>query len=44
MKQEIENINEKSQYCLNCKNKPCKTACPLGNDVPRFIQAVKSEE
>lgn len=44
MKQEIENIKEKSQYCLNCKNKPCKTACPLGNDVPRFIQAVKNQE
>lgn len=44
MKHEIENIKEKSQYCLNCKNKPCKTACPLGNDIPRFIQAVKSQE
>ena len=44
MKQEIENIKEKSQYCLNCKHKPCKTACPLGNDIPRFIQEVKNEE
>ena len=44
MKHEIENIKEKSQYCLNCKNKPCKTACPLGNDVPRFIEAVKNQE
>ncbi len=44
MEHEMEDIKEKSQYCLNCKHKPCKTACPLKNDIPRFIQAVKNEE
>lgn len=44
MKYKMENIKEKSQYCLNCKHKPCKGACPLGNDIPRFIQEVKNQE
>lgn len=36
-----EEINEKSNYCLNCKVKPCKNGCPLGNDIPSFIKNVK---
>lgn len=35
-------IKEKSEYCLNCKNKPCsKKGCPLNNDIPLFISAIK---
>ena len=35
----MELIEEKN-YCLNCKNKPCSTSgCPLGNDIPGFIEA-----
>lgn len=37
-------IKEEAEYCLNCKNKPCQKGCPLGNDIPEFIQAVKKEE
>lgn len=37
----IENMRE---YCLNCKNKPCQTGCPLSNDVPNFINANSMEE
>ncbi len=37
-----EPIQEKVEYCLNCKVKPCSNkGCPLGNDIPGFIQAVK---
>ena len=44
MKQEvIENIKQRANYCLNCKVKPCSKGCPLGNDIPTFIKAVKEE-
>ncbi len=38
----MEEINEKSNYCLNCKAKPCSIkGCPLGNHIPQFIQQIK---
>ena len=40
---EVKNINELAEYCLNCKVKPCRTGCPLGNDIPEFIKNVKEE-
>lgn len=39
----IEEIKEKANYCLNCKTKPCKNGCPLGNNIPDFIKCVKEE-
>ena len=40
----MEEIKEKVNYCLNCKTKPCsKKGCPLENDIPEFIKAVKEE-
>lgn len=39
----MKDIKEKSEYCLNCKAKPCSKGCPLGNDIPEFIKAVKEE-
>ena len=37
-------IQEKSDYCLNCKLKPCSIkGCPLNNNIPEFIKAVKEE-
>ena len=36
---------EKANYCLNCPVKPCSNkGCPLGNDIPAFIKAVKEED
>jgi glutamate synthase (NADPH/NADH) small chain len=40
----MEQIKEKSNYCLNCPIKPCSNkGCPLGNDIPGFIKAVKED-
>lgn len=36
-------INELANYCLNCKTKPCKSGCPLGNDIPEFIKNIKEQ-
>ncbi len=40
----MEQIKEKSKYCLNCKIKPCSVkGCPLNNDIPAFIKCIKEE-
>ena len=40
----MEEINEKSNYCLNCKAKPCSIkGCPLGNHIPQFIEQIKQD-
>ena len=41
----ITEIEEKVNYCLNCKIKPCsQKGCPLNNNIPGFIQALKQEK
>lgn len=35
-----EAINEANR-CLNCKNKPCVSGCPVGVRIPEFIAKVK---
>ena len=38
-------IEEKVNYCLNCKVKPCANkGCPLGNNIPEFIKLVKENK
>ncbi len=32
-----------AKRCLNCKNKPCVSACPVCIDIPEFIQQVANE-
>ena len=40
----MQDIKEKVNYCLNCKAKPCSAkGCPLNNNIPEFIKAVKEE-
>lgn len=39
----MKKITELSEYCLNCKTKPCQKACPLGNDIPEFIKNIKDK-
>ena len=36
-------VNE-AKRCLNCKNKPCRTACPVSIDIPAFIERVANED
>ena len=40
----MDQIKEKANYCLNCKTKPCQNGCPLGNDIPLFIESIKKED
>ena len=42
---ESEKIHKYTEYCLNCKAKPCsQKGCPLSNDIPVFIKCVKEEK
>ena len=43
MKYNLEEIKKQAEYCLNCKNKPCQTGCPLQNNIPDFIKSIKEE-
>ena len=36
-------VFDDAEYCLNCKNKPCQTGCPLQNNIPDFIKYIKEE-
>ena len=38
----ITKIQKLASQCLNCKTKPCTKGCPLGNDIPTFINYVKN--
>lgn len=41
----MKNIKEKADYCLNCPMKSCSNkGCPLNNNIPEFIKALKKEE
>lgn len=45
MRLEMQKIEEKANYCLNCPVKPCSNkGCPLGNNIPGFIKAIKEED
>ena len=33
-----------AKRCLNCKNKPCVSACPVRIDIPAFIERVAHED
>ena len=35
---------DEAQRCLNCKHMPCVGACPVGIEIPRFIQRVRVGE
>lgn len=36
-------VNE-AKRCLNCKNKPCQSACPVMIDIPSFIEKVANKD
>ncbi|MBR1969590.1 MAG: NADPH-dependent glutamate synthase [Clostridia bacterium] len=35
---------EEARRCLNCKNKPCTSMCPVRIDIPEFIERVANED
>ena len=35
---------EEAKRCLNCKNHPCVSGCPVNIDIPSFISRVKEED
>lgn len=39
-----EQAMEEASRCLNCKNKPCVSGCPVGVKIPDFIQKVAEGE
>lgn len=36
-------MKDKANYCLQCKNSPCRTGCPLGNNIPLFIKQFRED-
>ncbi len=41
---DMEEAMLESQRCLNCKNPRCVAGCPVGINIPAFIQQVKAGE
>ncbi|MFI3142309.1 MAG: NADPH-dependent glutamate synthase [Clostridia bacterium] len=35
---------DEATRCLNCKHKPCVSACPVNIDIPAFISRIKEED
>jgi glutamate synthase (NADPH/NADH) small chain len=33
-----------AERCLNCKKKPCSSGCPVGVDIPGFIELIKERD
>ena len=39
-----EQALDEAERCLNCKNMPCKSGCPVVIDIPEFISKVKEKD
>ncbi len=36
-----EEVLQEAERCIQCKHKPCVTGCPIHNDIPGFILALR---
>ena len=41
--QNIKEVMEEANRCLNCKNPLCRKGCPIETRIPEFIQKIKEE-
>ena len=41
---EVETALLEAGRCLNCKNRPCVSGCPVNVDIPGFIQKIRSKD
>ena len=39
-----EQAVDEADRCLNCKNKPCVSGCPVSIDIPSFIAKIREED
>ncbi|MGC8764764.1 MAG: NADPH-dependent glutamate synthase [Brevinematia bacterium] len=39
-----EEAIEEANRCLQCKNKPCVSGCPVNIDIPAFIKAIREKD
>lgn len=39
-----EQAVDEANRCLNCKNKPCVSGCPVSIDIPEFIEKIKERD
>lgn len=39
-----EQAVDEANRCLNCKNKPCVSGCPVSIDIPEFISKIKERD
>ena len=39
-----EQAVDEANRCLNCKNKPCVSGCPVSIDIPSFIAKIREED
>lgn len=39
-----EQAVDEAARCLNCKNKPCRSGCPVGIDIPAFISKISERD
>lgn len=41
---DYETMKCEASRCINCKNAPCRTGCPVGIDIPGFIKKLTEDD